>query len=43
MLAASIPHREICGQLHMGRGVLALPSTRRRLTKEICRMQMEAA
>ena len=23
MLAASIPHREICGQLHMGRGVLA--------------------
>ena len=23
MLAASIPHREICEQLHMGRGVLA--------------------
>ena len=23
LLAANIPHREICGQLHMGRGVLA--------------------
>lgn len=41
MLAASIPHREICEQLHMGRGVLA--KYKRRLTTAICPMQMEAA